>query len=119
MTPHLQSLSRLALVVAVDPRRHLLRLPDEPPEAPAEAVEDRLGRLVVSAVFPSTVGVAALAVAALGFEPTLAALLAGILAGLGVAALLFGIDLLLSERRTGVRLFLVRGTQHVVARRQH
>lgn len=157
MTPHLQSLSRRALVVApvrlvlgiagvgaavaagsprpgaflafvaaavglvfvvaVDPRRHLFRLPDDPPEASAEAVEDGLGRLAFSAVFPSTVGVAALAMAALFFEPTLAALLSGILAGLGVAALIYGVDQLLSERRTGLRLFLVRETQHVVARR--
>jgi len=37
---------------------------------------------------PSTVGVSVLAAVTLAFQPTLTALLAGILAGLGLAALL-------------------------------
>jgi len=48
----------------------------------------------VHASLPSTAGVSFLAAVALVFEPTLTALLAGVLAGLGVAALVaaYGID---------------------------
>jgi hypothetical protein len=106
----------LLAVVATDPRRRFVRLPDDPPEAEPEAPEDGLARIALAAVFPSTVGVAAILVVALAVQPTLAALLAGILAGLGVAALLTGGELLLEERRTGRRLFLVRGSQRVVSR---
>ena len=108
----------LVVVVVADPRRHLFRLPDDPPEADAGAVEDGLARLGLAAIFPSTAGVAMLALVALLFEPTLTALLAGILVGLGLAALVTGGDLLLGERRRGRRLFLVRGTQQIVVRRE-
>ena len=107
----------LVVVVVADPRRYIFRIPDDPPDAEPEAIEDGVARLALAAVFPSTAGVTVLLLAALAFEPTLSAMLAGIIAGLGVAALVYGVDQLLAERRTGLRLFLVRGTQQVVARR--
>ena len=106
----------LLIVAAGDPRRHMFRLPEDPPDAPPGAVEDGVVQLALAAVFPSTAGVAAILVVALVFEPTLAAVMAGILAGLGVAALLGGVELVLQERRTATRLFVVRGTQRVVVR---
>jgi hypothetical protein len=107
----------LLVVVVADPRTRFMRLPDDPPPADAGALEDGVGRIALAAVFPSTAGVALLLAVALAFEPTLAAMLAGILAGLGAAALVTGVELLLGERRSGRRLYVVRGTQRVVARR--
>jgi hypothetical protein len=107
----------LLFVAMGDPRRRAFRLPDDPPTAPAGAPEDGVLRIAWSAVWPSTAGVTAILVAALFFQPALAAALAGILAGLGVAALAGAAELALLERRRGLRLFLVRGTGDVVARR--
>lgn len=105
----------LVLAALADPRRHLFQIPDDPPLPPAGAAEDGVARLAWSAVFPSTVGVAALLVATLPFEPMLAALMAGILAGLGVAALVSAVELWLEERASGRRLLLRRGTTVVFA----
>jgi len=44
-----------------------------------------------------------------GREPALAALLAGILAGMGIVALVFAFELLLWERARGVRLLSTPG----------
>ena len=55
--------------------------------APPHVVESRLSTLA-AAVWPSTVGVAVLLVISLGVNATLAALLAGVEAGMGVAGLL-------------------------------
>jgi hypothetical protein len=106
----------LLVVVAADPRRLFFRMPDDPAEAPGDALEDGTLRLVWTALFPSTAGLMALLAVSLAFEPTLAAVMAGILAGLGIAALVGGLELLLRERTDGRRLFVVRGTQHVVVR---
>lgn len=107
----------LLIVVAADPRRLFFRLPEDAPEAPADAVEDGLVHLAWTALFPSTAGVTALLAVSLAFEPTLSAVMAGILAGLGIAALVGGLELLVREREAGRRLFVLRGTQHVVARK--
>ena len=71
----------LGLLVAAiaDPRRPFFR------SAIGEALPRP--RSVLAALFPSTVGVSVLTAVALAFEPTLAALLAGVLAGLGIVAL--------------------------------
>lgn len=104
------------LFVIADPRARFFAIPDAPPEAPADASEDGLGRLALSAAFPSTVGVALLLAATLAVEPTLSAVMAGILAGLGVAALAAAFELRSVERREGLRLFVVRGTSRVLCR---
>lgn len=78
-----------AFLVWNDPRARLRRVRDDPAELPADAGVAPAWRHAVHAAFPSTVGVSALAAVMLAFNSTLTALLAGILAGLGLAALLW------------------------------
>jgi hypothetical protein len=73
-----------AFTLANDPRARFLRGP-EPKPAPPDAPVASAARQALAALMPSTVGVSVLAAAALAFQPTLSALLAGICAGLGVA----------------------------------
>lgn len=105
------------LLVIADPRARFFSIPEDPPEAPAEATEDGLGQLALGAAFPSTIGVTLLLGVTLVAEPTLAAVMAGILAGLGLAALAGAVELHMLERRAGVRLFVERGTTRVLSRR--
>jgi hypothetical protein len=109
------TMATLLLVIA-DPRARFFQIPESPPEAPADASEDGLGRLALSAAFPSTIGVAALLAVTLAAEPTLAAVMAGILAGLGLAALVGAYELQSAERRRERRLYVERGTSRVLAR---
>jgi hypothetical protein len=78
----------MAFVVPNDPRARFRRASAEPAQLPADASVAPAWLHVVHAAFPSTVGVSVLAAVALAFQPTLTALLGGILAGLGLAALL-------------------------------
>jgi hypothetical protein len=78
----------IVFVIFNDPRSRFLRRDVEPLEWPAAATVAPLWRQALAALFPSTVGVTALALVAVAFRPVLAALLAGVCAGLGVAALL-------------------------------
>ena len=78
----------IVFVIFNDPRSRLARGPVEPLEVPAGATVAPRWRQALGASVPSTIGVAILALVALGPQPTLAALLAGVEAGLGVAALL-------------------------------
>jgi hypothetical protein len=64
---------------------------------------------VLRAAYPSTIGLTVLIGIALGFQPTLAALLAGILAGIGGAALGFAAQLTAWERQRGVRVLAEPG----------
>jgi hypothetical protein len=73
-------------------------LPDDARRAP-------LGRAVLSGMLPSTVGVAILAAVSLAFEPLLAAVLAGVLAGMGLVSLASWVEVVLWERRAGVTLY--------------
>ena len=54
---------------------------------------------------PSTVGVAVLAAISLAFQPILAAVLAGILAGLGIVGLVSCVEVALWERQAGAQLY--------------
>lgn len=99
-------LGGVGLVVAafLDPRsRFLGSSPAEP--APAEARLATRLELVREGLLPSSVGVAALTAVALPFEQTLAALLAGVLAGLGAASALSAFRVLAWERAHGLRLY--------------
>lgn len=78
----------MAFLVPNDPRARLRKAPAEPAELPADASVAPPWLHAFHAALPSTVGVSVLAAATLVFNPTLTALLAGILAGLGLAALL-------------------------------
>jgi hypothetical protein len=76
---------------------------------PAEARYESKFELARAGIFPSTVGVSMLAAAALAFDRTLGALLAGALAGMGLAALAGGARIAEQERRDRVELFAERG----------
>jgi hypothetical protein len=92
-------------VALLTDRRSLLvrRLPVEPlPEAARHAP---LWRAVARGLLPSTAGVAALLVASLAFEPVLAAVLAGILAGMGGVGFAAFVELSLLERQRRARFF--------------
>ncbi|HEX4527437.1 MAG TPA: hypothetical protein VH108_11935 [Gaiellaceae bacterium] len=69
-----------------DPRARFVQPRDEPAEAPPDARVAPLWRQALAATLPSTVGLAVLALITLLPQPTLTALLAGVCAGLGVAA---------------------------------
>lgn len=76
----------MAFLVPNDPRARFRKAPGEPAELPADASVAPAWLHALHASLPSTVGVAILAAITLAFQPTLTALLAGILAGLGLAA---------------------------------
>jgi hypothetical protein len=78
----------MAVFISNDPRARFRTSGGEPDRLPPEAIVAPAWRHAVHACFPSTVGVAVLAAATLAFNQTLTALLGGVLAGLGVAALL-------------------------------
>src|SRR3954466_1411847 len=71
--------------------------------APPHVVESRLSTLL-AAVWPSTVGVAALLAISLGVNATLAALLAGVEVGMGVAGLLSALRIAGREEQLGGHL---------------
>ena len=60
-------------------------------------------------MFPSTLAMTALTALALPFNPALAALLAGVLAGMGVVGLVFAVELVLWERGRNSRLLATTG----------
>ena len=78
----------ITFVIFNDPRARFVRGELEPLDAPPHAEIAPRWRQALAATLPSTVAVAVLACAALVPQPTLAALLAGVEAGLGAAALL-------------------------------
>ncbi len=75
--------------------------------APPHVVESRLSTLA-AAVWPSTIGVAALLAISLGVNATLAALLAGVEAGMGVAGLLSALRIASREEQLGGHLLTDR-----------
>lgn len=99
-----------ALAVAVfalqDPRQRMLEARSEPSSPlPEDAVVESRAQTARVMLFPSTVGLMLLTAIALAVgRPVLAALLAGCLVGLGIAALVRGGMLLAEERRRGVAL---------------
>jgi hypothetical protein len=77
----------MAFLLPNDPRARFRRAQDGPAALPGDARVAPAWQHAAHAALPSTVGVTVLAAVILPFRPTLAALLAGILAGLGLAAL--------------------------------
>jgi hypothetical protein len=71
-----------------DPRARFVPARAEPVPLPLDAEVAPLWRQALAATLPSTVGLAVLALVTLVPQPTLTALLAGVCAGLGVAAAL-------------------------------
>lgn len=90
--------------LANDPRARFLPR-REPKPAPADASVAGPLRQALVATLPSTAGVSVLAAVALAFKPTLAAVLGGVSAGLGVAGALYALRAdrtLYLEPRSGV-----------------
>jgi hypothetical protein len=75
--------------------------------APPHELESRLSTLA-AAVWPSTIGVAALMIISLGVNATLAALLAGVQVGMGVAGLLSALRIAAREQELGGHLLTDR-----------
>jgi hypothetical protein len=94
----------MAFLVPNDPRARFRRAPAEPAELPAGASVAPAWLHAFHAALPSTVGVSVLAAVALAFQPALTALLAGIIAGLGLVAALRAYEIddrLYLDPRTG------------------
>ena len=104
-----------AFAALADPRRHFFRLKDEAEPVPADATFEPLGRVALLATYPSTVGLAALTGVSLAFNAALAAVLAGGVAGLGVAGAITGAQIAMRERVGGVRLYVERGGRRLFA----
>ena len=97
-----------AIALSADPRYSRDLLGEVPPlPAGGASYEPRL-ETAARGVFPSTVGVAVLTVVALFFDATLAALLAGVLAGMAASGFIAWMNLDAIERRNGYRLYLER-----------
>jgi hypothetical protein len=84
--------------------------------APDDACYARRWATAVSACFPSSVGLTVLALVALVVNATLTALLAGGIAGLGLAGLVAGLQLGLRERAEGVELYVAAGSNQIYER---
>jgi hypothetical protein len=103
------ALGALAVTVFLaSDRRFASRSLDEPAPLPAEAEIIPPLRAALYGLLPSTAGASALALVSLAFEPVLAALLAGVVAGMGIAssASLYAVEA--AERGGGGRLYAER-----------
>jgi hypothetical protein len=98
----------LVAFAALSDRRALLRQRDQEPEPlPPSAVRDPSWRVVLVATYPSTFGVAVLAVIGLAAgNEVLGAILGGAVAGLGLASSVGLLSLLAWERERAVRLYV-------------
>ena len=97
------------IAVASESRRAAAGWTSDPPPPPPNARYESAVRTALDAAFPSTVGVAVLMVAALFVDVRVSAILGGLLAGMGLAALVVGVQLAVWERRRRVRLYTARG----------
>jgi hypothetical protein len=70
---------------------------------------ERHARTLARSAFPSTLAVSALTAIALPINAGLAALLAGILGGMALVGLVFGVEVVLWEQSHGVRLLAAPG----------
>ncbi len=95
-----------AFLVTNDPLGRFKKTPDRAAELPPDATVAPAWLHAVHAAIPSTAGISVLAALTLLFQPALTALLAGLLTGMGVVALLavYGMDgrLYLDPRTGGV-----------------
>ncbi len=94
--------------VLADPRRRM-RQRNVPRPAPAEFDLEEPWRGAVRALYPSTLGLTLLAAIALAFDAVLSSVLAGVIAGLGVAGLASALEVALQERRIGGQLYSLVG----------
>jgi hypothetical protein len=107
----------VAFAALADRRALLLRGDVDPEPLPAEVVHERVWRAVASAAYPSTLGVSVLALIALvAGKAVLAALLGGVVAGLGVASGVGLVTLLVWEHERGARLYVAADGRRFVDR---
>jgi hypothetical protein len=106
----------LAFAALADPRRQFFSLRGEAESIPADATFEPVARAALRGMYPSTLAVSALTAASLVFDAKLAAVLAGAVAGLGVAALISGGQALWEERTGRLRLYADRRTRRLFAR---
>lgn len=78
----------IAFLIFNDPRSRFVQAEVEPLELPADVRIAPRWRQALAASLPSTLGVSVLAAIAVATRPTLGALLGGVCAGLGLAALI-------------------------------
>jgi hypothetical protein len=112
----LLALGAFALLLAVyggDRRTRSALKFAEPQPRPENAQVAGRARALAHAAYPSTIGLAVLTVIALALQPGLAALLAGLLAGLGVMSLVGLARLASWEARRGTRFFVEPRTDTV------
>jgi hypothetical protein len=102
-----------AFSALADPRRQFFRIRGEAEPVPANASFEPRLRVALSALYPSSIGLAVLSAVALAFNPALAAVMAGGLAGLGVAGAITGAGIVLRERSGGVRHYIERGGRRI------
>ena len=100
----------VAFAALADRRGVFLATGGELEPLPGEALVETPVRTVAAAAYPSTLGVSVLTLVALAAgKDVLGALLAGVVAGLGVASGVGLVTLLAWESDRGARLFVARG----------
>jgi hypothetical protein len=105
----------VAFAALADRRGLILRKDAEPEPLPSEALRDPDWRVVMSAAYPSTFGVTVLALIGVAAgKPVLGAILAGAVAGLGIASGVGLVALLAWERENG-RLYVGSNGRRYVA----
>ena len=106
----------VAFAALADRRSLLLRKESEPKPLRAGTVFDPSWRVVVRAAYPSTFGVAVLALIGLAVgNEVLGALLGGAVAGLGIASGVGLVRLLVWERERGLRLYMASNGRRYVS----
>ena len=105
----------LAVVALSDRRAVFLGRPEHVPVPDGALYPGRL-ETALAACLPSTVALTVFSLIALLFEQTLAALLAGGIAGLGLAGLVSGLRLAVEEREEQMELFVASGSRLVYER---
>lgn len=102
----------LAFAARVDRRSLLLHRDRTAQPLPARARPDPPWRVVLEGLLPSTTGLAVMTAIALAtHNPTLGAILAGAVAGLGLAAALAWVEIAALENRERARFYVERGRE--------
>jgi hypothetical protein len=98
-------------LVLGDPRRRMLRREIVFRPAPDVFDLEEPWRSSLRGLYPSSLGLTVLSLVALAWDPVLSAVLAGVIAGLGVAGLISAVDVALQERRLGGRVLSLVGAR--------
>jgi hypothetical protein len=103
----------VSIILAGDRRG---RVNEDPRALPDDAIAESWVEIARTGVVPSTVGVAALTVVSLLFNPAMAGILSGILGGMAIMTMVSAAQVALAERRFGGALSLDRATRHLYVR---